>query len=55
MIPEGRQVLWQDGKVVCIVEVGAPIEDAICDHIQLNPADYEKHRQAIPPAAGQST
>lgn len=49
MIPRGMQMLWNDGKPVVYVPVGAPIEDAECDHIQMNPFDYDRLAAAIPP------
>lgn len=51
MIPEGKQVLWRDGQVVCIVSVGKTFGDGtgdvIFDHIQMSPADYARFEQAV--------
>jgi len=48
LIPEGMQVLWKDNRPVICVPIGAPIEDAECDHIQFNPADFERLKRAVP-------
>jgi hypothetical protein len=42
LIPKGMQVLLNKGNPVVCVPLGAPIEDAECDHIQLHPDDYER-------------
>lgn len=44
LVPEGKQLLWNDGVPTICVDIGAPIEDAVTDHIQFNPTDYEKLR-----------
>lgn len=51
LIPEGMQLLWNKGIPVVCVPLGAPIEDAECDHIQLHPADYERLKQSVSPAS----
>lgn len=43
-VPKGKQLLWNCGRPVICVPIGAPIEDAEFDHVQLNPADYENLR-----------
>lgn len=42
MLPKGMQLLWNEGRPVICVPVGAPIEDAVCDEIWLHPDDYEQ-------------
>ncbi len=51
LVPKGQVVLWNAGKIVCITAMGAPIEDAICDHVQLNPEDFEGLRYDLRGAA----
>ncbi|MCX7322201.1 MAG: hypothetical protein NT113_22915 [Hyphomicrobiales bacterium] len=50
MVPEGKQVLWRNGEVVCIVSVGDRFGDqtgdVAFDHIQMNPAEYERFEKA---------
>lgn len=46
LVPDGKQVLMRRGEVVAIVNIGDPIEDAKCDKIMMNQADYEKILQA---------
>lgn len=50
MVPEGKQVLWRNGEVVCIVSLGERFGDATgdvaFDHIQMNPADFARLEQA---------
>lgn len=52
MVPEGKQVLWRNGEVVCIVSVGKTFGDqtgdVVFDHIQMSPADYDRFEQAAP-------
>lgn len=38
---KGKQVLWKDGCVVWIGDLGSPIEDAEFDAITVHPDDYE--------------
>ena len=42
IVPEGKQLLWNEGAPVICVAIGAPIEDAECDHIQFSPKDFER-------------
>jgi hypothetical protein len=50
LVPEGKQVLWRNGEVVCIVSVGDRFGDqtgdVAFDHIQMNPADYARFEKA---------
>lgn len=47
LVPVGMQVLWKDHQPVICVPIGAPIEDAECDHIMFNPADFERLKGAV--------
>ncbi len=46
-VPPGVHVLWRKGEVVWSGPIGAPIEDADCDTIQVNPRDYERIKAAV--------
>lgn len=47
LIPRGKQLLWNRGAPVLCVAIGAPIEDAECDHIQYHPDDYDIFRRRV--------
>ncbi len=47
-VPVGTQSLLKRGRVVWTGALGAPIEDAECDEIQLNPEDYRRLLEAKP-------
>lgn len=42
VVAAGTQVLLRRGRVVWSGRLGAPIEDALCDAIEMNPQDYER-------------
>ena len=39
---DGKWVLMHKGKVVVVVDAGAPIEDAVCDEIVVPSADFDR-------------
>jgi len=41
----GTQVLLRRGRVVWRGPLGAPIEDAVCDTIEMNPEDHARLMQ----------
>jgi hypothetical protein len=41
-MPDDRWVLMYLGRIVAVVERNAPIEDAMCDHIIVPQADYDR-------------
>lgn len=47
MVPEGMQLLWNNGAPVYAGKLGEPIEDAVCDEIWLHPDDYNRLKQRV--------
>lgn len=47
-LPDGKWALIRDGQVVCIVDRGAPIEDAEFDALMMPRADFDAFRFAVP-------
>jgi ABC-type sugar transport system ATPase subunit len=42
MLPDDKWILMRDGKIVAVVERGAPIEDAEIDEMIVPQADYDE-------------
>jgi len=47
---DDKWVLMHKGKVVAVVDAGAPIEDAVCDEVIVPQADFDRIAARIPTA-----